>query len=85
MKLLFVIALTLLLSACAAVSEQEREENRYKQIDWENRYLAYVNRCHRAGGRMIITKYSRVGNRDIPRKMEPFDCTSNIGRQPRPD
>lgn len=83
MKTLLVMATALLSTACATISEQEKEAREYRQTDWENRYIAYANRCDRAGGQMIVNKASLVGDRDIPRRHELFRCSTYIGRQPR--
>lgn len=84
MRVLMMIIGALILSACATLTESEREERQYRKVDWENRYVAYVNRCHRAGGKMILTRYSRVGRKDIPNPGDLYNCSTNVGRTPRP-
>ena len=84
MKEVFATAVLFVVSACAPLTEQQKEARHYRQVDWENRYLAYAGKCRRAGGRMIIESTRRIGKNGIPHRGDLFDCTAYVGKTPRP-
>ena len=80
-----ILIATLLLAACAPLTQQQLEEREYRNVDWENRYLSYNQRCLAAGGRMVIQSSSshRLRQRNVPRRGDYYSCTSPVRQAPR--
>ena len=75
-----VLIATLLTAACAPLTQQQLDEREYRNVDWENRYLNYSQRCMASGGRMVIQSNSshRLRQRNIPRRGDHYSCTHAV-------
>ena len=81
----FAIALSVsaALTSCVAISEQTREEQQYRSVDWEHRYRDYRRRCQQAGGHMLIRSVSRIARAGLPRRSDRYRCSLGVGPVPR--
>lgn len=82
-KFAIVLSLYAALTSCVAISEQVREEQQYRSVDWEHRYREYTQRCRQAGGHMLIRGVSRIARAGLPRPSNRYRCSLGVGPVPR--
>ncbi len=62
-------------SACAPLTERERDARNYRQLDFELRYLEFRERCRARGGLIVVEAGGRIGRRAAPRRTDRYRCT----------
>lgn len=67
MKTIAIAATVILLSACASVSEEQREDREYREAERRAAYFAYRRDCRNNGGFVVVSgSRGRLTSRGIP-------------------
>ena len=79
MKRIIVLSALLCVAGCASLGEDAIERREYRNVDWQNRYIDYRERCRDAGGQMLFDARSGAPARgDVPRRGDYYACTRRI-------
>lgn len=74
MRVLGAAALLTMTSACAPLSEAERDEREYRQVDFVEQFLVFRADCAARGKRILIDAMSRVSRDGIPSPGDRYFC-----------
>jgi hypothetical protein len=74
MQILGAAALLTMTSACAPLSEAERDEREYRQVDFVEQFLVFREDCTGRGKRILIDAMSRVSRDGIPSPGDRYFC-----------
>lgn len=78
MKTIATVASALLLSACVTVTEEQREEREYRDVENRADYFAYRQQCRSNGGFVVISgSHGRLTSSDIP-KPGDYRCEKSL-------
>ena len=62
-------------AGCAPMSEVAQEEREFENVDFENQFIAYRQRCMASGGRVYVLANDRVDRRGIPSRGSYYTCS----------
>ncbi len=63
-----------LFTACAPLTEEQREARDYRRLDFEARYLEFRARCRARGGTIYVEAGRRIGRSSVPRRNDRYRC-----------
>jgi hypothetical protein len=69
-----LVAMTLLTSACATLTDAQLETREYRRIDFEAQFVQYRSQCLSAGKRIIIDARQKIGRDGVPRPGDRYYC-----------
>ena len=72
--ILGVAAMLTLTTACAPLSETERDEREYRQVDFVEEFLVFRADCWARGKRILVNAMSRVSRDGIPSPGDRYFC-----------
>lgn len=61
--------------ACASMPEVGQEAREYRNVDFENEFIAYRQQCVANGGRVFVLANGRVDRRGIPGRGSYYTCS----------
>ena len=75
MKLLTVALALVCVTACAPVTEAQRDAREYSRVEFRNQFIEDRRRCFASGGRIYIQARGGSVDRDgIPKTRVPYVC-----------
>jgi hypothetical protein len=78
MKTIAIAASVMLLSACVSITEEQKEEREYQDVEQRAAYFAYKRQCRSNGGIVVINgSHGRLTTSGIP-KPGDYRCQKSL-------
>ncbi len=79
MKAGILLASIVLMTACAAPSEKQREAREYREVERQAKFLEVRQRCRESGGVLVVQGLGgRVGKSSVPSSGDQVRCQRTI-------